>query len=88
MAWRTVLTVLVVVFVIGVVQIVLLPPAQQTIDALNDSGDYDSSYLDGNSFLDNVLTDWMNMGLIGMFGAMLWGGARVLRKEITRGRRR
>lgn len=85
MAWRTVLTVIAVVFVIAIAQMTLGPVGDQTLDSLNESGDYNNSHYDGNDLIGGWMSDWFNMGLFAMFGVMLWGAWRIARREITRG---
>lgn len=89
MSWRVVATVLTVVTVLVIVQSALASPLHETTTQLNETGDYGDldgvSGYDGNQVITGLWDDWMKMGLIGMFGIMLWGTARVVRKELTRG---
>lgn len=90
MSWKTATVVLIVVFAIALAQSALAGPMVQVTDSLNETGDY--SNLDGvdgyngNDVITGLVDDWLNMGLIGMFGIMIWGIARVVRRELTRGR--
>lgn len=91
MSWRTIATVLIVVFAVAIVQAALAAPLNSVLGDLNDTGDY--SDLDGvddyngNSIIGGLWSSWMNMGLVAMFGMMVWGVARVVRRELTRGGR-
>lgn len=89
MSWRTVATVLIVVFLIAVVQSALAGPLVQITSSLNDTGDYGDldgvEGYDGNSVISGMASDWFNMGLVAMFGMMAYGIARVVRRELTRG---
>lgn len=87
MSWRIIATVTITVFAIIIGQAVLIGPLHQTADAINETGDYsDNGHFDGNSLIYNIVYDWANMGLIAIFGVMLWGSWRIVRKELTRGR--
>jgi len=87
MSWRTAASLIIVVFVLLLLQITLAGPMTATVDALNETGDYDNQYFDGNSLIPGFLSNWFDMILIGVFGMMGWASARILRREITRGRR-
>jgi hypothetical protein len=91
MSWRTAATALVVVFAIAMAQAVLIGPVLQVTSDLNDTGDYsdlegaDDDY-NGNEVISSLPGQWLNMGLVAMFGIMAWGIARVVRRELTRNR--
>jgi len=87
MSWRTAATALIVVFVLLLLLTTLAGPMNQTLDALNETGDYNNTHFDGNSLIPGYIGAWFNMILIGVFGMMTWGVARIVRREITRGRR-
>lgn len=87
MSWKTAATVLIIVFVLLLLQSTLAGPMTQTVDALNETGDYDNPHFNGNSLIPGYLSSWFDMILVGVFGMIAWAGARVLRREITRGRR-
>lgn len=91
MSWKTVATVLIVIFSIALIQSVLAGPTVAILNGLNATGDY--SDLDGadddwngNDIITSLAQDWFDMGLVAMFGVIAWGVARVLRRELTRGR--
>lgn len=88
MGWKTVATVIAVVFVLALTQIVMAGPLASIIGAFDDSGDYENDYFDGNRIMNDLMNDWFTMGLVAIFGVMMWGFARVLRRELTRGRGR
>lgn len=90
MSWRTAAAVLIVVFAIAVVQAALAGPFTSVQTSLNQTGDYGDLEgagpdYDGNDIITSLIGDWFNMGLVAMFGAMVWGVWRVVRREITRG---
>lgn len=89
MSWRTIAAVLIVVFSLALVQSVLAAPFISITSDLNDTGDYSNlegvDGYNGNTVIDSLMGDWFNMGLVGMFGIMVWGVARVVRNELTRG---
>lgn len=89
MSWRVLATVMVVIFALAVAQAALASPLHEVTSKLNDTGDYSNlegvDGYDGNAVIGNMFGHWMNMGLMGMFGIMLWGVARVVRRELTRG---
>lgn len=85
MSWKATATVLIVVFTIVLIQSTMAGPANQITEDLNATGDYNNEHFNGNELITSYVGDWLNMGLIGMFGIMLWGLARVVRRELTRG---
>lgn len=87
MSWKTAATVMIVVATLSLVLASLVGPAATVTSKLNETGDYDNEHFDGNNLIGSWLGDWINMVLIGMFGIMMWGAARVMRREVFRGRR-
>lgn len=87
MSWKTAATVLIIVFVIALLQSLLASPALTLTQDLNQSGDYDNQYFNGNNLISGYLSSWFDAGLVAIFGMMVWGFARVVRKELFRGRR-
>lgn len=89
MVWKTAAAVLVAVFSLAVLQAALADPAAEVTTQLNETGDYSDlegvSGYNGNDVITGLLGDWLNMGLMAMFGLMAWGSWRVVRKELTRG---
>lgn len=86
MSWKTAATLLTIVFVLVMIQSVLAQPLSTVTTDLNATGDYNNEHFDGNARITGYFGDWLNMGLIGIFGILMWGFARVLRRELTRGR--
>lgn len=92
MSWKTATTVLIVIFAIAVAQSILADPAVTIQSSLNETaGDVSidtgpGEDFNGNAHITGILGDWFNMGLIGMFGIMMWGLARAVRRELTKGR--
>lgn len=86
MSWRIVATVMIIVFAIVLAQGALAGPLIQTGEKLNQSGDYSNPHFDGNQIIGDMPGHWFNMGLVAIFGIMLWGAWRVVREELTRGR--
>jgi len=87
MSWRTVATAMIVIFVLLLLQVTLAGPMTRTVDSLNETGDYNNTHFNGNTLITGYLGSWFNMILVGTFGMLGWAGARILRREITRGRR-
>lgn len=85
MSWRAAAAVLITVFAIVLVQAVLAGPLITFQEDLSATGDYSNEHFDGNSIMEGLPSVWFHMGLIGMFGIMLWAIARVVRRELTRG---
>lgn len=89
MAWKTVMTAIAIVFVLALATVMLAGPLANVIGTLDDSGEYDNTgFYDGNSIMNGLMGDWFTMSLIAIFGVMMWAFARVLRRELTRGRGR
>lgn len=89
MSWRTTAAVLIVIVSVVILQSLVADPLIQVLDALAGSGDYSNvagTGLDGGALITGFAGDWLNMGLILIFGIMAWGIARVVRRELTRGR--
>lgn len=91
MSWRTIAAVLVVVFTLVMVSTIFASPLVQIMDGLQSSGDYGDDEgghdFDGEQRMEDLQDSWFNMTLLGIFGFMAWGVARVVRKELTRSRR-
>jgi len=91
MAWRTIAAVLTVVFTLVVVSTVMAGPLNAVLSDLQDSGDYGDDNgpadFDGEQRISDLKSSWYNMTLLGIFGFLAWGVVRVMRKELTRGRR-
>lgn len=87
MALRTVAAVFIIVVSIVFLQIFLAEPVTEVTDALNESGDYSIGGQDMNDTFGTLVASFWNMGWIAIFGVMGWGVYRVLRRELTRGRR-
>lgn len=87
MSWKATATVLIVVFTLVLIQSTLVGPATQITSDLNETGDYENEHFDGNTLITSWVGDWLNMGLVAIFGIMLWALARVVRRELTRGGR-
>lgn len=89
MAWRTAATVLLTVSALILVTVLLVGPLNTIQTGFNETGDYsDNGYFDGNALLNGFAENWARMSLVAIFGLMLWGAARVVRREKTRGKRR
>jgi hypothetical protein len=86
MSWRTAAAILIAVFAVLLLQTVLADPLFGFLSAVTDLYDTSGGQIDGNSLIDGLGGAWMNMGLIMVFGLVLWGAVRVLRQELTRGR--
>lgn len=86
MSWKTVATVIIIVFAIALAQMVMAAPLLDVANSLNDSGDYENEHFDGNEKINDLPDIWFNMGLIGIFGLMAWGVWFVVKRELTRGR--
>lgn len=84
MASRTILTVIIVVFGATIVWVGMADPLIQIGAAFKDietSGQFGK-----NALIDGMIGSWFDAILILVFGIMLWGTVRVVRKELTRGR--
>lgn len=87
MTWRTAAAALIVIFVLLLLQATLAGPMTQTLDSLNETGDYENEHFDGNALIPGYIQDIFNMILVAVFGMMAWATTRIVRREITRGRR-
>lgn len=85
MSWKTVATVLTVVFAVAVVQATAIGPVHDLEDGFTDNIDYNNEYYSVQDRISGYIDAWINMGLIAIFGMMGWGIARIVRKELTRG---
>lgn len=84
MAWKTAVTVLIVVFSATLLWATISDPLVQVSNDLKDvetSGQYDV-----DSKIDSYTTGYFNMFPILIFGIMAWGIWRIWRRETTRGR--
>lgn len=89
MSWRTTAAALIVIVSVVIVQSLVADPLIRILDKLANSGDYSDvagTGLDGDALITSFAGDWFNMGLILIFGIMAWAIARVVRRELTRGR--
>lgn len=87
MALRTVATVMIVLIAILLAVMFLAEPFIAVTDSLNDSGDYSLQGEDMNDDFGDTVSAWLNMSWIAIFGVMGWGIYRIVRRELTRGRR-
>jgi hypothetical protein len=86
MSWRVVSVVFIVVFTLSLVGMAMAGPLTQVSEDLNETGDYsDNGEFDGNALITGLDGAWFNVILIGIFGIIAWGAARILREELTRG---
>lgn len=88
MAWRKVATIMIIVFGIAVVQMSMAGPLTSVSQSLNETGDYSNEHFDGNKTITELPVTWFDMGLMGMFGIILWGFWSVIQDEINEGRDR
>lgn len=86
MAWKTVATVMIIVFGIGIIQIAMAGPLTNVSNSLNETGDYDNRHFDGNDVIIEMPIRWFDMGLLAIFGIIAWGTWTVIRNEIFEGR--
>lgn len=85
MAWRTMATVLIVIFAATMTWIVVADPLVEVGDHFKDLDPNDDDQIDPSGQIDSHISAFFNMFLILIFGVMGWGAWRVLRNEITRG---
>lgn len=86
MGVRAVAVALTIVFFIIVLQVSLAGPLTTIADKINATGDYsDVGGQDGNEIITDLPGQWFTMGIIAIFGVLLWASWRVLRRELTRG---
>ena len=88
MSLRTIATVLIVVTSLVLLAMFLSEPLLAIGESLKGVGNYSVDGVAAGQNLDRNISSWLNMFWIGVFGVMLWGAFRVLRRELTRGRRR
>lgn len=89
MSWRATAAALIVVVSVIIVQSLVTDPLINILESLAGTGDYSNvagTGLDGGALITGFAGDWLNMGLILIFGIMAWAIARVVRRELTRGR--
>lgn len=84
MAVRTILTVIIVVFAATIVWVGLADPLVQIGAAFK--GVETSGQFGKNALIDGMIGSWFDAILVLVFGIMLWGTVRVVRRELTRGR--
>ena len=84
MSWRTAAVVCIAIFAMVLLQAVLADPLYVYMDTITGFFDTSGGVIDGNSLIDGFADSWMNMGLVFMFGLILWAGVRVVRQELTR----
>jgi hypothetical protein len=84
MAVRVIVVVLVLVFSMAAVGALLAEPVNTVSETINATGDYDNSWLDGNSVMIGLVQDWFNAILVGIFGVLVWGFWRVIKRELSR----
>lgn len=85
MAWRTVATVVIVVFVAVLTWTVLADPLVETGEDFKGLDPKDGDQIDPSTRIDEMIGGFFDMFLILVFGVMGWGLWRIFRKEITRG---
>lgn len=85
MSWRTVIAVLIFVFAVIFMQSVFAGPLFQFGNDLAAQDDDDGNSLDSSAKIENLETVWFDMGIIAVMGIGVWGLARVVRRELTRG---
>lgn len=84
MSWKIIAAALTAVFAIILAQSVFIGPLFTIQNSLNETGDYNSDYLDGNHVITSLPSTWLDMGLIAIFGILTWGAWRIVRRELTR----
>jgi len=87
MSWRVIAAVLIFVLTMIVFQPLLGPALTQVTESLNETGDYDDRYLDGNSVFGDLQQTLLRAVSFAVMGVLAWGAVRVVRKERFRGRR-
>lgn len=87
MSWRVVAVVLIFIMTMIAMQPLLGPALSETTTSINETGDYNESYMDGNSDIRGMYQTLLNGVLLAVFGVMGWGAVRVVRKERFRGLR-
>lgn len=86
MGARTIAVAILAIFFIVILQVALIGPLTQVSDSINETGDYsDVGGQDGNDIITSFPDQWATMGIIAIFGVILWASWRVLRRELTRG---
>lgn len=83
MALRAVVTVLSVIFVLVLIAATIGPVIPQITGSLMATGDYNTSWLAGETIVSNLVETWFQTILVAVFGIMLWAVAYVLRRELT-----
>lgn len=88
MGARTIAVAMLVVFFIIILQVTLAGPLTSVADTINGTGDYsdfDRGTNDGNQIITDFPAQWFSMGIVAIFGTLVWATWRVLRRELTRG---
>lgn len=83
MGWRTIAAVFIAVFAFLVVGATMADPLVQIANAFQDI--QTSGQLSTDSKIDRLVASWFNQILVAIFGILLWGVWRVIRRELTRG---
>jgi len=83
MSWRLVATVLIALFAIITLSVTMAEPIRDVTDKIVDQSDNNQEVVD---YADSTIRAWSDMILILIAGIMIWGGWRVLRREVTEGR--
>lgn len=85
--WRVGATIVIFIALVIVIQ-GAAGPAFAGIDENLSPLTSDRDYLDGPAAISGMIESWFQTALLGMFGIMLWGLARVIRREGLLGRGR
>lgn len=85
MSWRTIATVMIVLFATMILWTVSVDPLRQVGDSFKEIDDGQGDF-DIPGQIDGKLRGYENMFLILAFGVMTWGLWRILRRELTRSR--
>lgn len=84
MAWKTIAAALTVILAIVLLQQAAVGPLTAIVDGVQESGDYNNEYFQGDQLMDDMLSAWLTSGLVGIFGIMIWAVYRLVRREVTR----
>jgi len=83
MGLRAVITVISTIFVLVLLAATIGPVLPQITGSLMATGDYNSSWLAGETLVSGLVESWFQMILVGVFGIMLWAFAYVIKRELT-----
>lgn len=83
MGWRTVAAVMIAVFAFLAVWVTMADPLVQISNTFIDIET--SGQLNTDSKITSLVDSLFNMILAGVFGILMWGIWRVIRRELTRG---